>query len=109
MGEFASLLAALDTAQDLRGREFERVCKWLLESEPEYRHLLKRVWFWRDWPGNAGRRDTGIDLVGEARDGSLWAIQAKAYDRDYYVTKADLDSFLSASARREFAFRLLIA
>ena len=41
--------------------------------------------------------------------GRLWAIQAKAYDPAYSITKADVDTFLSESARSEFAFRLLIA
>ena len=102
------LLGSLDDNADRRGRQFERISKWLLENEPAYRHLLRRVWLWKDWPGSAGRRDTGIDLVAEARDGSLWAVQSKAYDPDYYVTKVDLDSFLAASARREFQFRLVL-
>ena len=41
--------------------------------------------------------------------GHLWAIQAKAYDSAYWVTKHDVDTFLSESARPEFSFRLLIA
>ena len=106
--DFASLLAALESEAVPRGIQFERLCRWLLVSAPEYRHLLEEVWLWNDWPGRRGR-DTGIDLVARARDGGLWAIQAKAYHRDYYVTKQDLDSFLSASARQEFSFRLLIA
>ncbi len=47
--------------------------------------------------------------MAEARSGQLWAIQAKAYDPAYSVTKADVDTFLSESARPEFGFRLLIA
>jgi len=44
----------------------------------------------------------------------LWAVQAKCYDQDYSVTKADVDSFLSESSRtlpdgRGFAYRLLLA
>src|SRR5262249_46782085 len=59
----------------------------------------------------AGRwaADAGIDLVAETRDGALWAVQAKAYDPAYRVKKADVDSFLSESARPEFTYRLLIA
>ena len=34
--------------------------------------------------------------------GELWAIQAKAYDPAYAIKKADVDSFLSESARPEF-------
>nr|MBA3431759.1 restriction endonuclease [Actinomycetota bacterium] len=109
MSDLASLLAALDRDALTRGTQFERICKWLLASAPEYRLLLEEVWLWKDWPGRKGSRETGIDLVARAFDGRLWAIQAKAYHRDYYVTKQDLDSFLSASARQQFSFRLLIS
>ncbi|MBA3566964.1 MAG: hypothetical protein H0W31_08945 [Actinobacteria bacterium] len=49
------------------GREFEHLCKWLLENVPEYRSQLKQVWLWNDWPGRRGR-DIGIDLVAEDRE-----------------------------------------
>jgi predicted helicase len=89
------------------GRDFERLCKWLLENAPEYRRTLRRVWRWDEWPGRWGA-DAGIDLVAEAEDG-LWAVQAKHYDPAYAIRKADIDSFLSESARPEFSYRLLIA
>jgi superfamily II DNA or RNA helicase len=69
---------------------------------------LKKVWLWDKWPGRWGP-DAGIDLVAQAKDGTLWAIQAKAYGPDNAVTKKDMDSFLSESARAEFHHRLLIA
>jgi predicted helicase len=47
--------------------------------------------------------------VAEDHQGQLWAVQAKAYDPQYSVTKADVDSFLSESNRRVFSYRLLIA
>ena len=61
--------------------------------------------------GLAGRwgADAGIDLVAEATNGDLWAVQAKAYSADYSITKPDVDTFLSESSREEFSFRLLIA
>ena len=90
------------------GKEFERICKWFLGNDPVYRRELKRVWLWEDWPGRWGA-DSGIDLVGEDIRGQLWAVQAKAYDPAYWVTKADVDTFLSASATAQFSFRLLIA
>jgi superfamily II DNA or RNA helicase len=84
------------------------VCRWYLLNSPMYGLLLKRVWLWEDWPGRWGR-DAGIDLVAETHDGECWAIQAKAYAPTTSVTKADVDSFLSESARDVFSFRLLIA
>jgi predicted helicase len=66
------------------------------------------VWLWDEWPGRWGI-DAGIDLVAEDRRGNLLAIQAKAYDAAYSITKPDVDTFLAESGRSEFSFRLLIA
>src|SRR5436190_2646199 len=92
----------------VRGKQFELICRWYLRTDPLYRRELKRVWLWDEWPGRWGA-DAGIDLVADARDGGLWAIQAKAYDPRYRIKKSDVDTFLSESARPEFSFRLLIA
>lgn len=108
MGTLGELLAGLDPDSHKRGREFERICKWYLTNDPVYRHDLQHVWLWDEWPGRWAA-DAGIDLVAEDRTGGLWAIQAKAYDAAYSVTKADIDSFLSESNRTAFSFRLLIA
>ena len=66
------------------------------------------MWLWKDWSGRWGI-DAGIDLVAEDHRGHLWAIQAKAYDPAYRITKHDVDTFLAESGRPEFSFRLLIA
>jgi superfamily II DNA or RNA helicase len=102
------LLATLGERPRQRGEDFERICRWLLQSGPEYRTQLRKVWLWDDWPGRWAA-DAGIDLVAETHDGGLWAVQAKAYDPAYTIKKADIDSFLSESARSEFSYRLLIA
>lgn len=50
------------------------------------------------------------ELISSSRTaGGLWAVQAKAYDPAYSVSKADVDTFLSESSRAEFSYRLLIA
>jgi predicted helicase len=105
---FDALLTALDLDNYRRGKEFERIVEWFLRTAPEYQGLLSKVWLWDDWPDRPSR-DLGIDLVAQARDGGLWAIQAKAYAAHGTVTKADVDSFLSASASRRFSYRLLVA
>jgi predicted helicase len=102
------LLGALSQDRVLRGRQFEHLCKWFLTTDPLYASQIRRIWLWNEWPGRWGR-DAGIDLVAEARDGTLWAIQAKAYDPSYSIKKSDVDSFLSESARAIFSFRLLVA
>jgi predicted helicase len=104
----ADLLDQLDPRPYVRGRQFERLCAWYLRNAPEYRHKIRQVWLWSEWPGGWGA-DAGIDLVAEDHDGHLWAIQAKAYDPSYSIKKADADSFLSESSRSQFSFRVLIA
>jgi predicted helicase len=79
MGTVKDLLGGLSQDKDLRGKQFEHICKWLLQTDPVYAAQIRRVWLWREWPGCWGR-DAGIDLVAEAHGGALWAIQAKAYD-----------------------------
>ena len=106
MGDLGRLLTRLDDDHLRRGKQFERVCKWLLANDPLYEHQVRRVWLWDEWPGRWGA-DAGIDLVVEDRSGGLWAVQAKAYDPAYSVTKADVDTFLSESSRPEFSYRLL--
>jgi predicted helicase len=110
MGALGDLLRRLDPDPNRRGKQFEHICKWFLTHNPVHAALLRpdRVWLWDEWPGQWGP-DDGIDLVAEAKDGDLWAIQAKAYDLTTSITKADVDSFLSASGRPQFSFRLLIA
>jgi superfamily II DNA or RNA helicase len=108
VGGFGDLLARLDPVALRRGHQFERIVKWFLEHAPEYTGRLGDVWLWDDWPDRPSR-DLGIDLVAEDHDGAVWAIQAKAYNPDYSITKADVDSFLSASASRRFSYRLLVA
>jgi predicted helicase len=105
---FSDLFERFEPDPNVRGRQFEHICKWYLTHDPAYRRKLRQVWLWDEWPGRKGP-DTGIDLVAENRQGHLWAIQAKAYSPDHTVTKRDIDTFLSASSTPQFSFRLLIA
>ena len=108
MGDFDALYASLSEDSQARGMQFEHICKWFLENDPVYSHELKTVWLWKDWAGRWGG-DAGIDLVAEDRNGDLWAIQAKAYDPKYRVSKRDVDKFLAESGRKVFTYRMLIA
>ncbi len=93
---FAALFEHLDPDDNIRGKQFKRICKWYLEHNPFYASQLARVWLWKDWPGRSyPKKEAGIDLVAQHRDGTLWAIQAKAYGPAYWVTKGDVDTFLS--------------
>ncbi len=102
------LYAQLHGDEVQRGRQFEQICKWFLQNDPEYRGQLKRVWLWGKWPQRWGR-DKGIDLIAEDFDGKIWAIQVKAYAPQYSITKRDVDRFLTESSRKVISYRLLIA
>lgn len=78
---FEQLLAGMDS----RGRDFERLCAWFLESDPEYATEFEHVRLWDDWPGN-WRRDKGIDLVARTYDSRTIAIQAKHWTGSPYET-----------------------
>ena len=90
------------------GKQFERFVKWFLKNDPEWSTQVDEVWSWDEWPERWGA-DKGIDLIFRHRNGELWAVQAKCYDPDYFVTKADMDSFLSESNRESISRRLLMA
>ncbi len=105
---FNDISAKFHADARVRGQQFELLRRWYLQNAPEYRNKIERVWLWQDWPDRWGA-DAGIDLVAETLDGELWAIQAKAYDPAYSITKSDVDTFLSESSRPQFAYRLLIA
>jgi predicted helicase len=102
------LFSQLDADDRIRGKQFERICKWFLTNDPVYKHELRRVWLWDEWTGRWGG-DADIDLVAEDRTGCLWAIQAKAYNPAYRVTKRDVNKFLAESGRDVFTYRMLIA
>jgi predicted helicase len=108
MAALGDLVGRMDPDPRQRGKQFEHICKWFLTNDPVYKHELRRVWLWDEWPGRWGG-DAGIDLVAEDRNGHLWAIQAKAYDPAYRVTKRDVNKFLAESGRAMFTYRMLIA
>ena len=83
-----------------QGTLFELFCKKVLLTSPFFSDDVSEVWTWREFPGNAGKHDTGIDLVVKDKQGLYWAVQCKFYDKDSTVSKADIDSFISASTRK---------
>ncbi|MEU8661795.1 DEAD/DEAH box helicase [Actinoplanes philippinensis] len=107
-GSLAALLGQLAADDDvLRGRQFERIVKFWLRADPVYAPQVARIWRWEQWPGADGP-DMGIDLVVETVNNVLWAVQCKGYASTSSVTKASVDSFISASATSIFARRLLV-
>ena len=106
MGSFTNLIQQLPLNND--GKDFERLSKWILETAPQYKSLVEQVWLWDEWPDKWGP-DTGIDIVVRTKEHEYWAVQCKAYDPEYFITKSDIDSFVAESARSQFSYRLLIA
>ncbi|MDC2985405.1 DEAD/DEAH box helicase family protein [Candidatus Pelagibacter sp.] len=90
------------------GKDFEILSKWYLENEPKFKKIFKKVWLFKDFPKRWGR-DTGTDLICETLLGEYWAVQAKNYDKKYYISKSDVDSFLSDTSRKLISRRLIIA
>ena len=104
-------LRAIATSEAEKGRLFERLMKAYFVQDPLYRDRFSDVWLWSEWaaerPDFAGG-DTGIDLVAAERDGGTCAIQCKCYAPGTRIAKAQLDSFIAASARDPFTARLIV-
>ena len=101
-----------DDAQSMaeKGHSFERLFKAFLEQDKAQSERFAKVWLWGDWPGNGGRRDTGIDLVAEERDtGDLVAIQCKFYGEDNSIALEQLNKFLTAYGAVQFASGIIVA
>jgi len=99
-------------ATDERGKgdSFERLMLQFFRTDLTYAHRFEDVQLWMDWPGRAGRPDTGVDLVATEREtGEVVAIQCKFYDPARTLTKADIDSFLSESGKHPFAQRIVVS
>ncbi|MBN6191207.1 DEAD/DEAH box helicase [Aneurinibacillus sp. BA2021] len=92
-----------------KGSKFERFLKSYLQTEPKYVDLFSDVWMWQEWPGRAGRPDTGIDLVAQDRyTGEFTAIQAKFYDPARSLPKQEIDSFFTELGKAPFASGMIV-
>ena len=96
------------TSNTDQGTKFERFTQSFLQTDPLWSEQFEKIWMWDQWPERWGQ-DTGIDLVGERRDGGKTAIQCKFYDPQHRVSKADIDTFLAASGRGGFTERIVVS
>ncbi|HHF6353770.1 TPA: DEAD/DEAH box helicase [Haemophilus influenzae] len=84
-----------------------------LQNEPFYSVYYKEVLTFKDWIEkyypNLPSNDTGIDLVAVTHDGENHAIQCKNYSQDHRISKADIDSFFTASGKSYFQHRIIVA
>ena len=103
-------IRAVPGAHRDRGTLFEQLTAEYLRRDPVFAARFSEVWLWSDWPGRGTATDTGIDLVAQEADGSgLCAVQCKLYGADHQVSKADIDTFFSASGKRGFTSRLIVS
>ncbi|CAG7857842.1 hypothetical protein MCAMS1_02815 [biofilm metagenome] len=94
-----------------KGTYFELLIRDFLKHDPTYSPNFSDVWMYSDWAALLGidNRDTGIDLVAKLADeDSFCAIQCKFYDENYRIQKADIDSFFTASGKKEFTRRIIV-
>lgn len=92
------------------GDKFERLIATYLITDPLQAERFSDVWLWSEWPDRANQPDTGIDLVAKERaTGEYCAIQCKFYAKGHTVQKADIDSFFTASGKKPFTSRMIVA
>ena len=94
-----------------KGRLFERLIRTYLLEDPFYQKRFSEVYLWSEWAAlrpEFDGVDIGIDLVAEERDGGYCAIQCKCYAENTRISKGDLDTFISASAREPFTARMFV-
>jgi predicted helicase len=85
----------------LAGDIFENVCKYFLQTTPQYQTKLKNVWLLKEVKEDLRRKlnlpstDEGIDIIAETFDGKYWAIQSKyrSDPKDTLTVKGDLATF----------------
>ena len=92
-----------------RGTLFEKLVLAYLKHEPTYRALYQNVWLLSDVPDNYGisKKDTGVDLVAEQKNGDLVAIQAKFYT--HKVGKDAINSFVAELGKSYYQHGLIIS
>ena len=92
------------------GDKFERLVTAFLTHDPLQAERFSDVWLWTEWPGRGNQPDTGIDLVARDRyTGEYCAIQCKFFAPGHKVQKIDLDSFFTASGKKPFTSRMIVA
>lgn len=84
-----------------KGFRFERLMQTYLKTTSLYAGRFEEVWLWSEFPchDQFGGKDIGIDLVAKTFSDEYWAVQCKCYADDNYITKADVDTFLSTSGK----------
>ncbi|MHB9649513.1 DEAD/DEAH box helicase [Weissella paramesenteroides] len=98
-----------EDVQRERGTLFEKLVLAYLKNEPTYRSLYKNVWLLSEVPEeySISKKDTGVDLVAEQKNGDLVAIQAKFYTQK--VGKSAINSFVAELGKNYYQHGLIIS
>lgn len=100
---------AAGDVQRERGTLFEKLVLAYLKNEPTYKALYQNVWLLADVPDEYGisKKDTGVDLVAQQKNGDLVAIQAKFYT--HKVGKDAINSFVAELGKSYYQRGLIIS
>ena len=94
------------------GNAFERLAKVFLENDATQIQQFSKIWNYQEWAAEHegyAKKDIGIDLVAKLRDEEGYcAVQCKFYEPEHTISKADLDSFISAASTDDFTRLMLI-
>lgn len=92
-----------------RGTLFEKLTLAYLKNEPTYKALYQNVWLLSEVPESYSipKKDTGVDIVAEQKNGDLVAIQAKFYTNK--VGKAEINSFVAELGKSYYQRGLIVS
>ncbi|WP_375689047.1 DEAD/DEAH box helicase [Bartonella sp. AP57NXGY] len=100
------------TSNTLRGKLFEDFVTKYLMYDPLHYGRYEKVESYYEWAKERegwNKNDIGIDLVAKLRNQEGYvAIQCKFYQADHQISKKDIDSFIAASGKDIFKYRLLV-
>ncbi|WP_375637002.1 DEAD/DEAH box helicase [Bartonella sp. AP152HLJHH] len=100
------------TSNALRGKVFEDFVTKYLMHDPLHFGRYETVESYYEWATERegwNKNDIGIDLVAKLRHQEGYvAIQCKFYKADHQISKKDIDSFIAASGKDIFKYRLLV-
>lgn len=98
------------------GTLFEDLTVVYFKNEPKFKEQYRTIMPYARWVDFYGhelsidsKKDTGIDLVATTFTGEHHAIQCKNYVASHKMSKADIDSFMSASGKTHFAYRIVVS
>lgn len=112
LSELLNSLRDSAVSESEKGTYFEELIVCYLRTEPSYADIYDQVCTYKEWAREHGHpvKDTGIDLVARTRGTQEFhAIQCKFYAPDHKISKKDIDTFFSASGKKHFSRRIIVA